>query len=54
MYVDLKTEDRELFYRLLAEMCESAEPVQITLNKRDGLYRLEAVCKSEPVASSVI
>jgi hypothetical protein len=45
MYMELKTENASEIDRLLAQMRESAEPVQITLSKRDGLYHLDAVCK---------
>lgn len=48
MYLELKTDERKIIAQILVEQAESAEPVQITLKKRDDLYCLEAVCKQEP------
>lgn len=48
MYLDLKTDDRELVMRLLAGHEERAEPTHITLSKLGDLYRLTLVQKSEP------
>lgn len=50
IYFDIKTDDLEGVFRVIREHAVSAEPVQITLNKRDGLYQLELLCKIEPLA----
>ena len=48
MYAELKTENWTIVEAVIREQKESAEPVQITLNKSGGIFRLELVCKREP------
>ncbi len=48
MYLEMQSESWTDTVEAISKNKESAEPVQITLNKRDGLYRLLAVCKPEP------
>jgi hypothetical protein len=50
MYFDLQTDNRDFLMKLLTEWSESAEPVQVTMNKRGDLYRLELVQKIEPTS----
>lgn len=51
MYIEMKSEDWSDISEAISKSKESDELVQITLNKRDGLYCLTIVCKPEPAVT---
>jgi hypothetical protein len=48
MYAEVKTENWVVIAAFIEAQKESADPVQITLNKSDGLFCATLVCKIEP------
>jgi hypothetical protein len=48
MYVELATDDYEFISRTIEEHKNSANPVSITLKKKNGLYSVSIVNMEEP------
>jgi len=48
MYLDLRTDTQSVLLNLIEKYMHSENAVQVTINKRDDLYRITLVCAVEP------